>query len=76
MIKYLDDIAKHPLKFRDNYLPWQKLGLQQTASGYGLKLTTTKQVRFNNRWYRIYATCISNVSSCFICSKGQKLYIR
>tara|TARA_R110002020_G_scaffold308903_1_gene524475 strand:+ start:456 stop:731 length:276 start_codon:yes stop_codon:yes gene_type:complete len=54
---------------------WHKRGLQQTASGYGLKLTTRYKVRHNGRLWRVYATCISNAASHWILVKGQKLHL-
>ncbi len=59
----------------ESFLSWQKQGLQETASGYGSRLTTTKKVKYNNRWYRVYATCYSNVASCWIKVKGNKLFL-
>jgi hypothetical protein len=44
-------------------LEWQKLGLQQTRSGYGSKLTTEYMIHFCGRMRRVYATCFSNVAS-------------
>lgn len=47
-------------------LPWQKMGLQQTASGYGRKLTTTKKYRLNGRLYRVYCCQYSNSGTAYI----------
>jgi hypothetical protein len=57
-------------------LEWHKLGRSQTATGYGNKLTTPYKVQHNGRLYRVYATCWSNAATCWIQSKGQKLYLR
>ena len=56
-------------------LPWQKRGLQQTASGYGAKLTSCYKIKYNNRLYRVYHTCYSNSSSAWFVAKGQKRYL-
>lgn len=56
-------------------LPWQKLGLQQTASGYGRKLTTSNCVYLRGRKHRVYVTQISNAGSTWITFEGQKTYI-
>jgi hypothetical protein len=56
-------------------LAWQKLGLMQTATGYGSKLTTTKMLRHNNRWHRIYCMCWSNIGTCYILSRGQQIIV-
>jgi hypothetical protein len=54
---------------------WHEKGLQETASGYGSKLTTPYKVRHNNRWKRVYAICWSNAASHYIFNKGQREYI-
>jgi hypothetical protein len=64
------------LLIKDDYLPWQEQGLQQTTSGYGNKLTTTRKLFYNNRWYRIYAICYSNCGSCYILVKGERMFLR
>jgi hypothetical protein len=50
-------------------LEWQKRGLTQTATGYGRKLTTSYKILFNDRKYRIYATCYGNAASTYILTK-------
>lgn len=52
-------------------LAWQSKGLQQTASGYGAKLTTSNCICVNGRVYRIY----SNVGSTWINFKGRKVFL-
>lgn len=47
-------------------LTWQKLGLAETSTGYGAKLTTRYKISFCNRLYRVYATCFSNCASNWI----------
>jgi hypothetical protein len=65
----------HETRIRRRMLSWQRQGLQETASGYGTKLTTSLQAEYCGRWYRVYCTCYSNVGSCYIISKGQRLYL-
>lgn len=57
---------------------WQKQGLQQTATGYGRKLTTEYMLRVPDspRPYRVYAVCFSNVASFYILRKGERLFLR
>ncbi len=55
---------------------WHTKGLMQTATGYGRKLTQSYKVKYNGRFYRVYATCFSNVASLYIIVKGENLYIR
>jgi len=69
-LKYID-LDKHEV--REKPLPWQLQGLQQTASGYGGKLATTKMLRYNGRWHRIYCMCYSNSGTCYIIVKGERL---
>lgn len=61
-----------------NRLPWQKAGLQQTASGYGSKLTTEYMLHVPGakRAYRVYAVCYSNVASFYIVRRGVRLFLR
>lgn len=56
-------------------LPWQKLGLQQTASGYGNKLTSPYKICFEGRLYRLYVTCFSNAGSTWFVAKGKKYFV-
>ena len=59
----------------DAPLDWQKRGLQQTASGYGRKLTNSKKISFNGRLYRLYTTIFSNSGSTWFTVKGKKIFV-
>ncbi len=63
-----DDLVYSPLA-------WQKLGLQETATGYGAKLTSPYKINFENRLYRLYATCYSNNGSTWFKVRGQKIFV-
>ena len=63
-----DDLIYEPLW-------WQKKGLQQTASGYGAKLTNSYKILFEGRKYRIYTTIYSNSGSSWFKCKGKKIYV-
>jgi hypothetical protein len=52
-----------------NELSWQKRGMQETATGYGNKLTTRYMVNFEGRDYRVYSRCFSNNGTCYIITK-------
>ena len=56
-------------------LDWQKRGLQETASGYGSKLTGSYKISFNGKLHRIYHTCYSNSSSPWFKTKGRTIYV-
>jgi hypothetical protein len=71
-MEYLPDY----LESKDDPLWWHKQGLLQNRTGYGDKLTTPTKVRYHGRWYRVYATCYSNVPTHWIESKGERLYLR
>ena len=72
-IEYLEQ----PYKIVDRPLWWHKQGLQETPSGYGGKLTSSRKVQLENgKEYRIYVTCCSNASSSWITIRGKKLYLR
>lgn len=73
MIEYLNE----PYEIIEKPLAWQLLGLQQTSSGYGLKLTSSRCVKFiNGSIRRIYITQISNVGSAWIMLKNKKLFLK
>lgn len=59
----------------DNPLCHHVNGRQQTASGYGRKLSTPHMVRFNGRKHRVYCCCFSNSGTCYIVSKGRNIII-
>ncbi|AEG53163.1 hypothetical protein [Sinorhizobium meliloti] len=61
-------VKESPLWFHDK-------GLQQTASGYGLKLATPYMVKWNGRWRRVYCCQISNAGTCYIGKPGDWLAI-
>lgn len=56
-------------------LDWQKWGLQQTASGYGAKLTSPYKINFEGRLYRLYTTCYSNTGTTWFKVKGQRIVV-
>lgn len=59
----------------DSPLDWQKRGLQQTASGYGARLTTSWKINFNGKLFRLYATCYGNAASVWFKAKGRTIYV-
>jgi hypothetical protein len=56
------------LETRDNPLPWQRLGLSYTASGYGRRIPTTRMVRMpgETRWRRVYCCIFGNAGTCYV----------
>jgi hypothetical protein len=57
-------------------LAWQRAGLRETKTGYGLRLTSPWKVNHNGRLYRIYVSCVSNAASGWIKCNGKKIFIR
>ena len=55
---------------KESPLEWQTRGLQETASGYGRKLTTRYMVQWAGRWRRVYCCLISNAGTCYIGKPG------
>lgn len=55
---------------RESLLPWQKAGRMYTASGYGRKIPSPYQVKWNGRWRRVYICQISNAGSAYIGKPG------
>ena len=74
MVEYAENISK------DDFIQcplWYHIkGLSQTASGYGVKLSTSHKVKYNNRLHRVYCMICSNIGSLYIISKGKRLHIR
>lgn len=66
------ETTREALSYRP--LDWQKMGLQQTRSGYGMKLTTAYMMYYQNKWRRVYCTCFSSDSTMYII-KGKKTHI-
>ena len=78
-IQYLADVesfevVNKPVKRRGTV--FLQLLPGQSPSGYGAKISTDKMVRINNRLYRVYTTCFSNVASHWIKKNGNKFYFR
>lgn len=75
-IEYLDD--RYPgYELRDRPLPWQLRGLQQTASGYGARLTSGYMARLpDGRMRRVYVTQFSNAGSAWVTVDGRRYYLR
>lgn len=72
-IEYL----KEPYEIIEKPLWFHKLGLSQTASGYGSKLTSSRCVKLSNgKLRRIYITCYSNNGSAWITINKSRLYLR
>ena len=69
-MKYLENTT-----LIDAPLAWQARGLQETATGYGSKLTTRYKVEHNGKLYRVYASCYGNCSSLFIMEHGKRIYL-
>jgi hypothetical protein len=73
MVKYLDQ----PYEKLYRPLWWHKHGLQQTASGYGCKLTSSTCIKLaDGRIRRVYVTCYSNVGSAWIILGNERMYLR
>jgi hypothetical protein len=67
------------LKHTKSSLAWQRAGLQQTATGYGSKLTTEHMVKVEGGrdvWRRVYAICYSNAASFFVMLDYKRVFVR
>lgn len=69
--------AKSGVQFesREKLLPWQARGLMYTATGYGKKIPTSKQLFVLNRWRRVYCSIFSNSGVCYVIVGGEKVNI-
>lgn len=66
-----------PYEIIDRPLWWHLKGLQQTASGYGKKLTSSRCVKLPNGIVRrIYVTCWSNSGTAWIRHNGNEYTVR
>lgn len=63
---------KTDITLTERLLPWQKRGLQYTASGYGTRIPTRWIVNYAGRTRRVYCTIYSNAGSCWIVVDGKK----
>lgn len=59
----------------ESLLPWQRLGLQYTASGYGKKIPSPYKINFAGKLYRIYTTIFGGAGSSWFTAKGRKIYV-
>jgi hypothetical protein len=60
---------------REKLLPWQARGLMYTASGYGKKIPTSKQLYILGRWRRVYCDIFSNSGVCYVIVDGQEINV-
>lgn len=59
-----------------NELPWQKLGLQFTATGYGMRIPTRYMVRLHGKWRRVYCCQVSNAGTCYIGNLSDQIIVQ
>lgn len=59
-----------------NELPWQKAGLQFTATGYGMRIPTRYMVRWGSKWRRVYCRQISNAGTCYIGNLADRIIVQ
>ena len=62
-------------EFVEALLPWQKQGLQQTATGYGARLNTGFKVMYAGKMRRVYCICYSNAGSMYVMVKGKRNFL-
>ena len=60
---------------REKLLPWQARGLMYTASGFGKKIPTSKQLFILGRWRRVYCDIFSNSGVCYVIVDGQEINV-
>ena len=67
--------VNQPLTLVEAPLWWQEQGLQETATGYGRKLTTRWKTHYMGHLRRVYCVCYSNVGTLYVLVKGVPHYI-
>lgn len=78
MIRYLTDVHSN-VQFSKKPVPRRgMLGLYpgQGSDGYGMKISTDYLAKVNDKTYRVYATCISNLPSLWIKVANEQFFIR
>lgn len=57
-------------------LPWQKMGLTYTSTGYGSKIPTRYMVRtIDQKWRRVYCAIYSNIGTTYVMHGKQKTIV-
>ena len=64
------------VEFKEKLLRHHLLGLQYTATGYGNKLPNIYMIHYENRWYRVYSICYSNVSTEYVIIMGKRVTVK
>jgi len=64
------------VEFKEKPLTHHLLGLQYTPTGYGSKLPTVYMIRYENRCYRVYSICYSNVSTEYVIIMGERVTVK
>jgi len=60
----------------ERLLPWQKMGLSYTATGYGKKIPTRYMVRtIDQKWRRVYCCIFSNVGTTYVIHGKEKTIV-
>lgn len=54
---------------------WHRRGLQETATGYGARLTMSRKIHFEGRLRRLYCTIYSNNGSVWFETRGRRIYV-
>ena len=65
----------YPAQTKESLLPWQKMGLQYSATGYGRKIPTSKMVLLLGVWRRVYCTIFSNSGTVWINFDGKQIIV-
>lgn len=60
---------------KTDFLPWQKMGLQYTSTGYGKRIPTIYKVKHENKWRRVYCCIFSNAGTLYIGKLSKKAII-
>ena len=58
-------------------LPWERMGLSYTGSGYGDRIPSSRMVRLAGdkpgRFRRVYVTCYSNAGTAWVIRNGARV---
>lgn len=62
--------GEYPCRMR--LLGWQRRGLTWTASGYGPKIPSSRQLFVAGRWRRVYVAQYSNAGTAYVIVNGAR----
>ena len=70
-----ESMATVAVESKESPMRHHKLNLMWTASGYGKRIPTTRMVKFEGKWRRVYCMIYSNSGTCYIGSGDNRMTV-